>query len=315
MSTAIHSGAPEYSSRTQWQMGDRRNDDTRLGIFRDKCGAFINSSPMQVIMTIILLSNSLLLGIVTFDFVTENATLQWQLEQLDLAMLVAFTVEFLLQAIYLGPSFLRDGWLIFDFLIIVISWAFTNSPVTVLRSLRVFRIFALVQKNKNMKTLLAAMIRSVPSLLAVAGILFLFMYVFSVLFTGLYGDLYDEGYFDWDYFGRLDLTFITLYQLMTTTSWLGVVRQVMVARPRAWIGLFAFVIITGIVIVNLFVAVVCEALVDVKLTEQQEEAEKNGAPVESTNTVSELKQQIQDSLKAHAKMQKKLETILSRLPS
>lgn len=85
-----------------------------------------------------------------------------------------------------------------------------------------------------------------PSLVAVAGILFLFVYVFSMLFTGLYGDLlYDVGYLDWDYFGRLNLSFITLYQLMTTTLWLGVVRQVMVPRPRAWIGLFAFVIITN----------------------------------------------------------------------
>lgn len=79
------------------------------------------------------------------------------------AMLSVFTAEFLLQAVYLGPTFLRDGWLVFDdFVIITVSWAFTNSPITVLRSLRVFRIFALVQNNEKMKTLLNAMFRAIP---------------------------------------------------------------------------------------------------------------------------------------------------------
>lgn len=312
--TAISSGAAEYGE--EWKMGNPRNNDTHLGNFRDKCGKFVNSFYIQTFMTFVLITNSLLMGIMTFDFVTQNSKLQWQLAQLDLAMLAAFTLEFALQVTYLGPHFLRDGWLVFDFIVITISWAFTNSPITVLRSFRVFRIFAIISKAKNMKTLFSAMIRALPNMVSVSVVLGLFMYVFAVLFTNIYGDLYDEGYFDWDYFGRLDYTFITLFQLMTTTSWLSVVRQVMVPRPLSWIGLFIFVIITGIIVMNLFVAVVCEALVVEKEEEREEENEVSGKKKHSsTPGVAELQQQIKDSIRAHAKMQKKLNTILSRLPA
>lgn len=99
---------------------------------------------------------------------------------------------------------------------------------------------------------------------------------------------------------------------MTTTSWLGVVRQVMVPRPRAWLGFFLFVFITGIIVINLFVAVICEALIDQKTAEA--EAQKQTAWPAAKLGVEDLAQEIKESIRAHAKMQKKLNTILSRLP-
>mmetsp|Transcript_21394 Transcript_21394/g.35399 ORF Transcript_21394/g.35399 Transcript_21394/m.35399 type:complete len:314 (-) Transcript_21394:58-999(-) len=311
--TPVESGAAEYGD--EWKMGDPRNNDTHLGNIRDQAGKLVNAVPIQTFMTFVLIANALLMGIMTFDFVMLDPTLKWQLEWLDLSMLIAFTVEFVLQAVYLGPRFLRDGWLVFDFIVITLSWAFANSPITVLRSFRIFRIFAIISKAKNMKTLFSAMIRAVPNLISVSVVLGLFMYVFAVLFTNLYGDLFDEGYLDWDYFGRLDYTWITLFQLMTTTSWLSVVRQVMVPRPLSWIGFFFFVIITGIIVMNLFVAVVCEALVEEKAEEEDEDGKLRDEMHSTTPGVADLQRQIQESIRLHAKMQKKLNIILSRLPA
>ena len=47
----------------------------------------------------------------------------------------------------------------------------------------------------------------------VAGLLLLLFYTFTVLCTYLFSGLYDQGYLDYDYFGRLDFTFITLFQM------------------------------------------------------------------------------------------------------
>ena len=186
MGTDIASGAHQYSS---WKAGDPRNGDTQLGEIRDWCGKFVNSQPISYFMIFILLANSALLGIVTFDFVALNKTLDWQLGILDTTMLALFTAELLLNIVYLGPSFLRDGWLVFDLIVIVPSWVFMDSPITILRSLRVFRIFALISKAQSMKSLINALLRSIPSLTSVMVVLILFMYVFCVMFTNLYGDL------------------------------------------------------------------------------------------------------------------------------
>ena len=46
----------------------------------------------------------------------------------------------------------------------------------------------------------------------------LFFYIFSVLHTDLYHNLWDKDVLDYDYFGRLDRTALTLFQMMTLDS-------------------------------------------------------------------------------------------------
>lgn len=81
-------------------------------------------------------------------------------------------------------------------------------------------------------------------------------------YQNLYYSLYEEGYTDVDYFGRLDLTFLTLFQVMTLDSWMAMVRQVMEAHPWAWVGFVIWVMITAFFFMNLFVAVICESLIE-----------------------------------------------------
>ena len=110
-----------------------------------------------------------------------------------------------------------------------------GSPVKILRSFRIFRIFALVARVESLKTLFTAVLGSLPQMGNIWLVLSMFFYVFAVLFTNLYAELYDEGFLDWDYFGRLDRTLITLFQFMTLDSWTGVVRQVMDAQPLRYV--------------------------------------------------------------------------------
>ena len=95
------------------------------------------------------------------------------------------------------------------------------------------------------------------------------MLVFPVSHTTL---LITDGFLDHDYFGRLDYTFITLFQIMTLDSWLSVVRQVMHAQPWAWITFFAWVVITAFFVLNLVVAVICESLMEIHQSKDKEEA-------------------------------------------
>jgi hypothetical protein len=75
-----------------------------------------------------------------------------------------------------------------------------------------------------------------------------FYYVFCVLFVSLFRHLYDEGAFDWDYFGNLEYAFISQFQMMTTDSWHEIVRQTFAVRYTSYLLFYLWVCFTTFVV-------------------------------------------------------------------
>ena len=99
-----------------------------------------------------------------------------------------------------------------------------------------------------------------PRMCAIGILLFLVSYIFAVMFTQLFKDLYENEQTSVDYFSRMDATFFTLFQIMTLDSWADIAREVMAVYKWAWLPFIAFVIITGFIVVNLIIAVICDAI-------------------------------------------------------
>ena len=87
----------------------------------------------------------------------------------------------------------------------------------------------------------------------------LVLYIYSVLCTILFGDRrYGEDE-PVDYFGRLDYSLFTLFQ-MITLEWGEVVREVMKAYPWSHAVFLSFLMISAFILYSLVVAVVCDAV-------------------------------------------------------
>jgi Ion transport protein len=92
-----------------------------------------------------------------------------------------------------------------------------------------------------------------PRMFAIWLLLCLVSYIFAVMFTQLFKDLYEQGATgDVDYFGCMDKTFFTLFQIMTLDAWSDISRDGMAVYPWAWLPIIAYVILTGFVVVNIF---------------------------------------------------------------
>jgi voltage-gated sodium channel len=131
----------------KFKMGDPINSDSPFGHFRDGCGKFVNSRIVQGFMTIVIILMAINLGLLTsssFDDSTISA-----LNMLDFIILCLFTAEFSLQFIYLGLQVFRNPWLVFDVVLVIASWAALGSPVKVLRSFRIFRVFGTLSNSKG----------------------------------------------------------------------------------------------------------------------------------------------------------------------
>jgi uncharacterized protein YsxB (DUF464 family) len=111
-----------------------------------------------------------------------------------------------------------------------------------------------------MKNLVLAVFSVMPRMLAIMLLLFLIFYIFAVMFTQLFKDLWAEGLTEFDYFSRLDNTFFTLFQIMTLDNWGDIARQVIDVYKWAWVPFLVFVTISGFIVVNLIIAVICDAV-------------------------------------------------------
>lgn len=226
--------------------------------FRNFCGRIVNDERVQAFIIFLIIVNAVMMGVATFDFVTDDPEVSDIFEVVDLVFLIIFTVELALQFIYHLWRLFVDGWLLFDFIIIMMSWVF--SDVQIIRSFRIFRALRLITRIEVMKNLVSALLSVVPKMLAITMLLALIFYIFAVMFTSLFKDLYDDGFLEYDYFGTIWDSLFTAYQFMTLDDWNPIAREVMVEKSWAWFPFIAFIIISGFIVINLVIAVLCDAV-------------------------------------------------------
>jgi hypothetical protein len=95
---------------------------------------------------------------------------------------------------------------------------------------------------------------------AIFFLLLILFLIFAIIFTDLFKHTYANGITDQDYFGRIDTTLFTLFQIMTLDDWADICKQIMTVYQWAWAPFIGFVVVSSFFFLNLVIAVVCEAV-------------------------------------------------------
>jgi voltage-gated sodium channel len=176
---------------------------------------------------------------------------------LDKLVLGIFVVELAMRIIAYGPRFFTKGWNLFDFTIVAISLMPDSGALSVLRSLRILRALRLFSVVPSMRKVIGGLFRALPGIGSVSMIMALIFYIFAVMATKLYGESFPE------WFGTLGATMYTLFQVMTLESWsMGIVRPVMEQHAHAWLFFVSYILATTFTMLNLFIAVILNAMHD-----------------------------------------------------
>ena len=221
---------------------------------RSKLQSIIEAKAWNYAIIAVILFNSLLLGLNTS---TElKASFGGLLNALDMLCLVIFTIELALRLFCYRLSFFTNSerwWNIFDFLIVALSFAAIE--YSVLRTLRTLRILRLISSVPAMRVVVDAVLKTIPAMLSISALLSIFYYVYGVLCVEFFGEKFPE------WFGTLPRALYTLFQIMTLESWsMGIVRPVMEVYPYAWIVFVSYIVIVGMIALNLIVGVIVNSL-------------------------------------------------------
>ena len=282
--------------------------------FQHFCGTVVNHSKVQLFIIVLIAINAIMLGVATFNFVIENPEIENGFEIFDQVCLVIFTIELAFHFGHLGFKLFLDGWLVFDFLIILTSWALPS--LQIVRAFRIFRALRLITRIKMMKNLVVAVFSVIPRMSAIGLLLLLIFYIFAVMMTQMFGDLYLEGKTEQDYFGTLGMSLFTLFQIMTLDDWAGISKQVIDDYFWAWVPFLIFVVVSGFVVVNLIIAVICDA---VATLDDNAKSKIHGSFDESESqttmepTLKEQLEMLQDMVDELSRSQEEILQVLSRL--
>jgi voltage-gated sodium channel len=206
----------------------------------------------RTIMALILI-NAVVLGLETSPEAMSRAG--GLLKAVDQIILAIFVVEIAARLVVHRLAFFRDPWSVFDFVVVVIALVPASGALSVLRALRVLRVLRLLTVVPSMRRVVGALLSAIPGLGSIAGVLALLFYVFAVIATKLYGAEFP------DWFGSIGRSLYTLFQVMTLESWsMGISRPVMEKFPYAWAFFVPFILVATFTMLNLFIAVIVNAM-------------------------------------------------------
>ena len=219
----------------------------------------VESAWFRNLITTLIIVNAIILGVLTYraSMAPETVT---GLEILDRAITYVFAVEIALKLIVYRLNFFRSGWNWFDFLVVGVSLVPGGEALGVLRALRVLRVLRLLHVVPMMKRITEALLKALPGMGAILGVLGLITYVAAVMATNMYGQTETEEVVQ--LFGDLPSSALSLFQVMTMDGWRFEVVQKVVddGHPYAWAFFLTFIFLASFAVLNLFIALIVDAL-------------------------------------------------------
>lgn len=220
----------------------------------------VNRSAFEYTIIALILGNGVLLGLGTFP------TLEQQYGDLlhlgNQIVLAVFIIEALLKMIAVAPRvdmYFRDGWNVFDFLVIVFSLVpATGEFAMIARLARLLRVLRLISAIRELRLIVAALVRSIPSVGHVILLMSIIVYIYAIIGYQLFHE------HDPTHWRSLGISVLTLFNIITLEGWTLVMENAMQLHPWAWVYFVTYVIAGTFVVINLFIAIIINNLDEAK---------------------------------------------------
>ncbi len=181
------------------------------------------------------------------------------LHALDATVLAIFIAEIALKLAAHGRrplDYFRDGWNVFDFLIVLFCLLPVGGPfAAVLRLVRTLRLLRLVSALPKLQLLAGALLKSLSAMGYVSLLLGLVFYIYAILGIHLFGPHAPE------HFGSLGVALMALFQMITLDNWSDLFSAAQTDAPIAAVIYFvSFILLGTMIMLNLFIGIIMNSM-------------------------------------------------------
>ncbi|KAM3604260.1 uncharacterized protein V6R79_008628 [Siganus canaliculatus] len=250
----------------------------------------VSKQAFDIMIMMLIIVNMVTMMVETDEQSERSETI---LNKINLVFIVIFTTECLIKIIALRCYFFTVAWNIFDFVVIVLSIVgivladiiekYFVSPTLfrVIRLARIGRVLRLIRAAKGIRTLLFALMMSMPALFNIGLLLFLVMFIYAIF--GMANFAYvkkQDGIDDMFNFETFGNSMICLFQISTSAGWDNLLSPIMsnspeecdvnfvntgtitrgnCGSPSVGIAFFvSYIIISFLIVVNMYIAIILE---------------------------------------------------------
>uniref|UniRef100_A0A674DRV2 Sodium channel protein n=1 Tax=Salmo trutta TaxID=8032 RepID=A0A674DRV2_SALTR len=251
---------------------------------------FVTKQAFDIVIMILICLNMVTMMVEEDDQTPERENI---LHWINFVFIVLFTGECTLKMISLRHYYFTIGWNVFDFVVVILSIVgmflseliekYFVSPTLfrVIRLARIGRILRLIKGAKGIRTLLFALMMSLPALFNIGLLLFLVMFIYAIFGMSNFAYVKHEAgiddMFNFETFGN---SMLCLFQITTSAGWDGLLAPILNKKepdcdsqmehpgtlyrgncgnpPVAMFFFVSYIIICFLIVVNMYIAVILE---------------------------------------------------------
>uniref|UniRef100_A0A8C4IFJ7 Sodium channel protein n=1 Tax=Dicentrarchus labrax TaxID=13489 RepID=A0A8C4IFJ7_DICLA len=250
----------------------------------------VSKQAFDIMIMMLIIFNMVTMMVETDE---QSERMESILNKINLVFIVIFTTECLIKIIALRCYFFTVAWNIFDFVVIILSiigivladiiekYFVSPTLFRVIRLARIGRVLRLIRAAKGIRTLLFALMMSMPALFNIGLLLFLVMFIYAIF--GMANFAYvkkQDGVDDMFNFETFGNSMICLFQISTSAGWDNLLSPIMSSPPEECDSNFvntgtntrgncgspsmgiaffvSYIIISFLIVVNMYIAIILE---------------------------------------------------------
>ena len=239
----------------------------------------VYSSQFELVIAFIILVNAVSLALLTMPEIDPEV--RKTLGELDKFALYIYLVELIMRLVSYGKrpwEFFRQGWNVFDFTIVVLSFGVFTGETIILRLLRIFRLIRIFRFLPEVRVLTSSVVKSLPPLMSVGVLIFLALFIYGMAGVYLFGEQLPDSW------GNITLALTSLFILLTLENFPNYLEEAVAISPWALPFYLSYIFIVVFTVLNVLIGIVLNAMDEAR----EENKERKRKMIELDTIVHEV---------------------------
>uniref|UniRef100_A0A8D0G2N2 Sodium channel protein n=1 Tax=Sphenodon punctatus TaxID=8508 RepID=A0A8D0G2N2_SPHPU len=247
----------------------------------------VSSSAFDIAIVCLICLNMIVMMAEADDHTKE---IKGVFDKINLFFVGIFTGECIMKILALRHYFFTIGWNIFDLVIVILSLVsagiqsidFPPTLLRIIRLVRIGRVLRLIRSARGIRVLLFALLMSLPALFNIGLLLFLIMFIYAIFGMASFACVkWEDGIDNIFNFQTFFSSMLCLFQITTSAGWDGLLSPLLDLnsnsnscasnlktnntacvnlriRNLGLIYFVSYVVISFLVVVNMYIAVILE---------------------------------------------------------
>ena len=239
----------------------------------------VYSSQFELVIAFIILVNAISLALLTMPDIDPEV--RKTLGELDTFALYIYLVELIMRLVSYGKKpweFFKQGWNVFDFTIVVLSFGVFTGETIILRLLRIFRLIRIFRFLPEVRVLTSSVVKSLPPLMSVGVLIFLALFIYGMAGVYLFGEELPDSW------GNITLALTSLFILLTLENFPNYLEEAVEISPWALPFYLSYIFIVVFTVLNVLIGIVLNAMDEAR----EENKERKRKMIELDTIVHEV---------------------------